>query len=99
MSERLAYAKAILVWHFEDAPRRFQQLVTRPGVWVVVVPKGVEPPAWARKGSSEEWGQVERRELTDGDVCLIALRPDVQVSLALPTPTEAPNDAAELQAG
>lgn len=83
MSDRLAYARAVMVWRFGDAPNSLRRLVTKPGSWVVVVPKGVEPPPWCKVGSSPEWGVVERRELTDGDVCLIAFPVDRQAEMPL----------------
>lgn len=78
-----AYARAVLVWRWEDAPPRLQRLVSRPGTWLLVVPKGVDLPSWARVGQSDEWGRIQEVPLADGDRCVVAFAADRQVALPL----------------
>jgi hypothetical protein len=66
---RLAsFDRAVLVWHFPDAPEVFRRLSPHGGDedFLALVPAGVECPAWALW-----WQDASRHGLPDGSVVLI----------------------------
>lgn len=81
--DRTAYAKAVLVWRWQDAPPRLQRLFNLPGVWLLVVPKDGVVPDWALAPASDDFGRLEEYPLADGDRCIAAYRVDRQVPLPL----------------
>lgn len=83
MSIQRAFLQAILVWRYDLAPEKFQRLTKVPGSWVMVVPAGVDLPAFFKASALPEFGRLESHKLADGDTCYLAFPEEPQSHLPL----------------